>query len=93
MGERPLIHPSSWKDTAKSKGVHRATLRRNIYNYSKTRIIYEAYKKSGFDKNYYDEHHVDIELFHAAKEAFKAYGPGELPKVSALKCRIRQNRS
>ena len=61
-----------------------ATLRRHIYDFSKTRSIYDEWKRLGFSETYYEEHYSEIDLYRSAKEAFKPYGFGKLPKVSAL---------
>lgn len=61
-----------------------AILRRHIYNFAKTRDTYEEWKRLGFPETYYEEHHAEIDLYQAAKEAFKPYGFGKLPKVATL---------
>ena len=40
-----------------------AVLKKQIINYSKTRDVYVAYRKSGYSKKFYEEHTADL-LFH-----------------------------
>jgi hypothetical protein len=61
-------------------------LQKQIGTYGKTRAVYEAYKRSGWSRRYYDEHTADIILHRAAKKFFDAQGfKGRLPSISALK--------
>ena len=59
-------------------------LKTHIINYSKTRDIYAAYRKSGYSKKYLAEHDSDILLHKAAKKAFDELGIGKLPTVRSL---------
>jgi hypothetical protein len=45
-------------------------LKTHIVNYSKTRDVYVAYRKSGYSKKYLEEHEADIIIHKAAKKAF-----------------------
>lgn len=59
------------------------TLRQHIYNYAKTRDVYVAYRKSGYSKEFFEEHREEITLHKAAKDAFKKLNGG-IPKVKEL---------
>lgn len=61
-----------------------AALKRNIINYSKTRIFYEEYRRAGYSKKYYESHREEITLHKAAKEAFDELGVNNIPKVKDL---------
>lgn len=45
-------------------------LQKHIVNYAKTRDIYMEYRKSGYDKRFYEEHVEELLVHKAAKEAF-----------------------
>lgn len=59
-------------------------LKTHIINYSKTRDVYAAYRKSGYSKKYLAEHENDIILHKAAKKAFDDLGFEKLPTVKSL---------
>jgi hypothetical protein len=61
-----------------------AALKKHIINYSKTRDVYMAYRKSGYAKKFYEEHTADLLLHKAAKQAFDELGVKKLPTVKAL---------
>jgi hypothetical protein len=68
----------------KLKGI--AELQKQIATYGKTRAVYDAYKKSGWDRAYYDANAADIILHRAAKKFFDAQGfKGKLPSINSLK--------
>ena len=63
-----------------------ATLKTYIINFAKTREVFEAYKKSGYSKKFFEAHREELTLRKAAKEAFdelKAAGI-KIPKVKDL---------
>jgi hypothetical protein len=63
-----------------------AELQKQISTYGRTRAVYEAYKKSGWDRAYYDANAADIILHRAAKKFFDAQGfKGKLPSINQLK--------
>ena len=70
--------------TAEKRMSEIAVLKTHIVNYSKTRDIYAAYRKSGYSKKYFAEHEGDILLHKAAKKAFDELGIGKLPTVRSL---------
>lgn len=59
-------------------------LQTHINNYSKTRTVYEAYRKSGYSKKFFEEHRDDLLLHKAAKEAFNKLGVKKLPTRKEL---------
>lgn len=59
-------------------------LKTHIVNYSKTRDIYVAYRKSGYSKKYLAEHEADIIIHKAAKKAFDEMGVKKLPTIKSL---------
>ena len=65
-------------------------LKTNIINYSKTRAVYEAYRKAGYSKSFLEEHRTEIMLHKAAKAAFDELGIKKLPKVKELSVEYEQ---
>ena len=61
-----------------------AQLKTHIINYSKTREVYAAYKKSRHKKEFLAEHRAEIVQHEAAKKAFDALGGKPIPKVAQL---------
>lgn len=61
-----------------------ATLRKHIINYSKTRSTYEAYRKAGYSRKFFEAHREDLTLHKAAKAAFDELGVTKIPKVKEL---------
>ena len=61
-----------------------AQLKTHIINYSKTREVYAAYKKSRHKKEFLAEHGAEIAQHEAAKKAFDALGERPIPKVAQL---------
>ena len=59
-------------------------LKTNIINYSKTRDVYIAYRKSGYSKKFFVEHESDILLHKAAKKTFDEIGSKKLPTIKNL---------
>lgn len=60
------------------------TLKKHIINYSKTRPIYEEYRKAGYSKKFLEAHREEITIHKAAKAAFDGLGVRKLPKVKEL---------
>jgi hypothetical protein len=60
-------------------------LQRYIGQYGKTREVYAAYKKSGWNQKFYDEHTADIILHRAAKKYFDGLGMKKLPSINSLR--------
>lgn len=61
-----------------------AQLKTHIINYSKTREVYAAYKKSRHKKEFLAEHGAEIAQHEAAKKTFDALGGKPIPKVAQL---------
>jgi len=61
-----------------------ATLKTHIINYSKTRAVYAAYKKSRHKKEFRAEHADELQKHEAAKKAFDALNGKPIPKVAQL---------
>lgn len=61
-----------------------AQLKTHIINYSKTRDVYTAYKKSRHKKEFRIEHADELQKHEAAKAAFDALGGKAIPKVAQL---------
>ena len=59
-------------------------LKKQIYNYSKTRAVYIAYRKAGYNKKFYAAHEGDLLLHKAAKRAFDTLKVKKLPTVKSL---------
>lgn len=61
-----------------------AQLKTHIIQYSKTREVYAAYKKSRHKKEFLAEHGAEIAQHEAAKKAFDALNGKPIPKVAQL---------
>ena len=61
-----------------------ATLKKHIINYSKNRSTYEAYRKAGYSKKFFEAHREELTLHKAAKQAFDELGVRKIPKVKEL---------
>ena len=70
--------------SAEKRMAEIAVLKTHIINYSKTRDVYAAYRKSGYSKKSLAEHESDILLHKAAKKAFDELGVTKLPTVKSL---------
>ena len=76
---------SSRIKAAESQMAANLALQKHIQNYAKTRDVYEAYRKSGYSKKFFEEHRAEITLHKAAKEAFNAAGGAKLPTIKELR--------
>ena len=59
-------------------------MKKHIINYSKTRSTYEAYRKAGYSKKFFEAHREELTLHKAAKQAFDELGVKKIPKVKEL---------
>ena len=59
-------------------------LKKHIINYSKTRSVYEDYRKAGYSKSFFEAHREEITLHKAAKQAFDELAVKKIPKVKEL---------
>lgn len=66
-----------------AKLVQIAALKTHIINYSKTKDVYVAYRKSGYSKKFFEEHREALTLHKAAKDAFSKLD-GKIPKIKEL---------
>lgn len=69
---------------AESRLQEIAVLKTHIINYSKTRDVYVAYRKSGYSRKFFEEHRESITIHKAAKDAFDKLGLKKLPRVKEL---------
>ena len=66
-------------------------LQKHIVNYAKTRDVYMEYRKSGYDKEFYEEHVEELLVYKAAKEVFGKYKQDERKEVPKMKV-LREER-
>lgn len=59
-------------------------MQKHINNYSKTRKTYEAYRKSGYSKKFFEEHREEIQIHRAAKQAFDQLPNKKIPSRQTL---------
>ncbi len=59
-------------------------MKKAITDYSKTRGVYEAYRKAGYSKKYFEEHRAEITIHKAAKKAFDSVPGKKIPRVKEL---------
>lgn len=64
--------------------VEKAQMKMHIINYTKTRDVYAAYKKSRYRESFRNQHLEEIKKHEAAKAAFDALGGKAIPKVAEL---------
>lgn len=69
---------------AEARMAEIAVMKTHIINYTKTRSIYEAYRKAGYSKRFLEANRESIALHKAAKAAFDEAGLKKLPKVKEL---------
>lgn len=75
---------------AETRLVEIGILKKHIVNYSKTRAVYEEYRRSGYSKRFLEEHREAITLHKAAKKAFDELGVKKIPKVKDLNAEYAQ---
>lgn len=61
-----------------------AQLKTHIINYSRTRELYAAYKRSRHKNEFLEKHGTEIAKHEAAKKAFDALGGKSIPKVAQI---------
>ena len=69
---------------AEARMAEIAVLRTHIVNYARTRPVYDAYRKAGYNKRFLEAHREEITLHKAAKAAFDEPGLKKLPKAKDL---------
>lgn len=85
---------SELSDTIKSaekRMVEIKVLRIHIDNYSKTRKTYEAYRRSGYSKKFFEEHRDALLIHKAAKQAFDQLEGKKLPSRQTLNEEFHQH--
>lgn len=65
-------------------------LKKHIINYSKTRSVYEDYRKAGYSKKFLEDHREEITIHKAAKAAFDELGVKKLPRIKDLSVEYAQ---
>ena len=60
------------------------SLKKAITDYSKTRSTYEAYRKAGYSKKFYESHREEITIHQAAKKVFDTLPSKKIPKMKEL---------
>ena len=60
-------------------------LQKQIGTYGKTRDVYERYRASGWNRDFYEAHRTDITLHRAAKKHFDSLKIKKLPTIASLK--------
>lgn len=60
------------------------TLKKTITDYSKTRSTYEAYRKAGYSKKFFEAHREEITIHQAAKKVFDELPDKKIPKMKEL---------
>ena len=91
LAEKSAVISSEFSEvTGKIKAIesrHKeiSELQRQIGSYGKTRDIYSAYKRSGFDPVFYENNRSAIDLHKTARKHFDSLGIKKLPKISELK--------
>lgn len=64
------------------------TLKKHIFNYVDTRDIYIQYRKSVYNKQFFEQHREAITLHKAAKQAFNESDIDKIPNVKELNSQI-----
>ena len=59
-------------------------LKKHMVNYRKTKDVYAAYRKSGYSRQFFEEHREEITLHKAAKDAFDQQKAEKLPTIREL---------
>ena len=65
-------------------------MKKHIINYSKTRSVYEDYRKAGYSKKFLEDHREEITIHKAAKAAFDELGVKKLPRIKDLSVEYAQ---
>lgn len=63
------------------------SLKKAIIDYSKTRAVYEAYRKAGYSEKFFEVHRAEITIHSAAKKSFDEYRKAypEIQKLPTVK--------
>ncbi len=85
--EKATVHFHELSDeikTCEARLKEIGNLKKAIADYSKTRGTYEAYRKAGYSKKFFEEHREEITIHKAAKKMFDALPSKQIPKVKEL---------
>jgi len=77
-------------DALEKEIVEIQTLMNHITAYRATRAVAQAYRESGYSKQFAAEHADELRRYSEAKKAFQQYEPGSLPKYNDLMQRRRE---
>lgn len=80
------IDPRSYflSGQAEARLTEIAALRNAKISYAKYKPLYDAYRKSGYNKKYLQTHSEEIKIFRAAKEVFDTHKDEKIPSVKEL---------
>lgn len=70
--------------TAEKRMAEIGVLQTHINNYAKTRTVYEAYRKAGYSKDFFEDHREALLLHKAAKQAFDKLEGKKVPSRKVL---------
>lgn len=87
-----IISDAQQKETAMLEQCHDIdkqiqdlrSLRQHIFHYIRTRKVAEAYRASGYSKQFAAEHKDELRCYREAKKAFDLLGQNQLPKIADL---------
>ncbi len=65
-------------------------LKNHIRNYAMTNDTYLAYRKTGYNKQFFEEHKKDIQKNKAAREAFDKFDGDEIPTAKQLNAEFQE---
>lgn len=74
--------------TAEKRIAEIQTLKKHIFNYSKTKEVYATYRGAGYSKKFYEEHRAELTLHKAAKAAFDELAVKKLPTIKSLQAQL-----
>lgn len=69
--------------SAETRLTEIADLKKNIFNYSRTKDIYAVYRRNGYSKQFYELHREELDRHKAAKDAFNQLD-GKIPSIKDL---------
>ncbi len=86
IGEKTVLRDELMASvrTAEGRMSEITVLRKHIFDYSNTRKTYEAYRKAGYSRKFFETHREEITVHKAAKKAFDELGVKKIPKVKEL---------
>ena len=87
LEQREQLLSSIKSDEARLQEIQ--IMKKHLLNYRKSQDVFQAYKASGYNRKFYEEHRDVLTLRSAAKKAFDAYKQqhgqdSKLPRISEL---------